>query len=93
MTYSGQYKDKNILQPGIIFLDINMPRMNGWEFLIEYKNLPSQQKSKIVIGMLTTSMNPDDEIRAKQFPEIKAFIHKPLTIEKIKELVDYYYSN
>ena len=93
LTYSGIYKNRNLRQPGIIFLDINMPRMNGWEFLNEYKNLPPHQKSKIVIGMLTTSMNPDDETKAKQFSEINMFFHKPLTIENITGIVDNYFSN
>jgi CheY-like chemotaxis protein len=92
LTYSGPYKNRDIRQPGIIFLDINMPKMNGWEFLNEYKALPLHKKSKIVISMLTTSMNPDDETKAKEFPEINTFLRKPLTIENIKRLVENFYS-
>ncbi len=75
-------------RPGIIFLDINMPGMNGWDFIDEYKKLPSIQKEKIVIAMLTTSMNPDDENTANTTPEINIFLRKPLTIEKLERTID-----
>lgn len=71
------------LQPGnqipeLIFLDINMPKMNGWEFLNEYMKLGIAQKAKVVIIMLTTSLNHADEAKAGMIAEIKGFRHKPL---------------
>ena len=62
----------------VVLLDINMPVMNGWDFLTAYRQLPEEQKSQSKIVMLTTSMNPDDELRAKTFSEIKEFNFKPL---------------
>lgn len=75
-------------RPDLIFLDINMPGMDGWEFLEHYKKLPSNQKANIVMVMLTTSLNPDDEKSARQNVEISGFENKPLqpvVIEKILE--------
>ena len=72
--------------PQLIFLDINMPRMTGWEFLERYRKLSIEDKDKVVIIMLTTSLNPADETRAKLIPEVSSFQPKPLTHEMIKEI-------
>jgi len=77
--------------PELIFLDINMPAMNGWEFLNKYSELKIENKKKIIIIMLTTSLNPDDEIKAYNVPEVAAFESKPLTREKLKRIVDKYF--
>jgi CheY-like chemotaxis protein len=78
-------------RPELIFLDINMPRMDGWEFLDKYKALPDQHRGGPVIVMLSTSPNPEDQKKAETFPIVKKFINKPLTSELVEEiLVDFF---
>lgn len=72
--------------PDYILLDINMPIMNGWEFLDEYKrlNIDPQGKSKIYI--ISSSVFSNDINKARSYPLVKDFVSKPLNVDKIKEL-------
>src|SRR5580704_12008541 len=72
-------KKENQTPPELIFLDINMPKMNGWEFLEQYKHLSAHQKARVVIMILTTSANPDDIKKANEIEEVTGFETKPLT--------------
>jgi len=75
------------LRPDIIFLDINMPEMNGWEFIEEYEQFDELLRSKVVVIMLTTSDNPDDKARAEQVKILADFKTKPLTKEILNEII------
>lgn len=77
--------------PDLIFLDINMPKINGWEFLKEYQKLSAKQKAKIIIVMLTTSDNPKDLERAKQIKEVAGYKVKPLTEELLTEILEQHF--
>ena len=84
--------DANLFpNPDLIFLDINMPAMDGWEFLEQYKKLAVE--GRVVIVMLTTSLFPEDKLRAQKMPEISGFENKPLTKEKITAVLKKYFAN
>lgn len=73
--------------PDIIFLDINMPGMNGWEFIEAYKKLDSEIHNSNIVVMLTTSGNPDDQSIASTYGMISEFRTKPLTIPMLEEVI------
>ncbi|MDR3695810.1 response regulator [Mucilaginibacter sp.] len=72
--------------PDYILLDINMPIMNGWEFLDEYKRLNIDPSGKTKIFIISSSVFSNDINKARSYPLVKDFISKPLNVDKIVEL-------
>ncbi len=72
--------------PQVIFLDINMPVMDGWDFLNQLNKFPKIIISDCRVYILTTSVDHMDIERAKSYGIVKDFISKPLTIEKLISL-------
>jgi CheY-like chemotaxis protein len=91
LTGTGSFRNNGHPRPDLIFLDINMPGMDGWEFLQHYEKLPSNQKANIVMVMLTTSLNPDDEKAAQQNSVISGFENKPLQPAVIKKILNQFF--
>ena len=77
--------------PDLIFFDLNMPAMDGWEFLQRYEALPEAQKSSIIVVMLTTSFNPEDELKARKIDAVKEFRNKPLTSVLLRDILKKYF--
>ncbi len=77
-------KEQELAQFDLMLLDINMPRFNGWEFLDLYKS----HAGKFPIFMLTSSLDPNDQKRAREHPLLTGFFVKPLTKEMMLEIFD-----
>ena len=67
-----------------ILLDINMPRMDGFEFLDRLTTDLALDKCPLVVVMLTTSLDPEDNRRAEQYEVVKGYLNKPLTEEGLQ---------
>lgn len=65
--------------PSIIFLDINMPILDGFQFIEEFEKMDPELVDAIRIVMLTSSINPSDIERSQKYRSVAGFIHKPLT--------------
>ena len=71
--------------PHLVLIDINMPVMNGWEFVEAYQTLNIQEAVDLYI--LSSSVYENDIEKTKSYPSVKGFISKPLSIERLKELI------
>jgi CheY-like chemotaxis protein len=73
--------------PDIILLDIYMPEVDGWEFLNQLKEIEDQLIKKAAIYIISSSNHPRDLTRAQSFPDVKAYLQKPVTLDVLKEMV------
>lgn len=74
--------------PDLVLLDINMPIMNGFEFIKEYAKIKKTIQSKIIICMLTSSLNDQDRIKVMQIGNVDYFMTKPLEEEQLLDIID-----
>nr|WP_294777509.1 response regulator [uncultured Flavobacterium sp.] len=74
-------------QKVVIFLDLNMPLMSGWEFLEEFDKLKNKLQTTFQIHIISASLNPVDKERAEQNPLVNSYIGKPLSKETLMNCI------
>jgi CheY-like chemotaxis protein len=74
--------------PDIIFLDINMPVMDGWEFLNEFIKIKNNFEKKITLYVVSSSIDPRDLERAKSFNLVTDYLIKPIELKKFEKIFD-----
>ncbi|WP_304198481.1 response regulator [Flavobacterium alvei] len=80
--------DKNIIKPELIFLDLNMPIMNGWEFLEAFNTEKYAEFHNTKIIILSSTIDPGDLEKSKKFPLVIDFLPKPISKEMLEYLKD-----
>ena len=83
---NGGSKAEAMPAPDLVFVDLKMPGISGFEFLELYNALPQPVQDKTVITVLTTSMHSADTTRVAQYPNVE-YLTKPLTEEKMQKLL------
>jgi two-component SAPR family response regulator len=70
----------------LVFVDLKMPGMSGFDFLEQYSKLAPEVQARTVVAVLTTSMHSADTARVAQYPNVE-YLTKPLTEEKLQRLL------
>src|SRR5688572_18749748 len=81
--------NSDYFQPDLILLDINMPGLDGFEFLDLYQNLPASFRENTVLAVLSTSAHPADREKAESYQV--PYLTKPLTAEKLEAVLTQYF--
>jgi len=81
------------IKPELLFLDINMPGMDGWDFLIELRKINDDVKEGMIIYMLTTSINPEDRQKAVEENIVSGFINKPLSSQALNDVFERHFAS
>lgn len=74
--------------PSVIFLDLNMPIMNGWEFLEHFEKITNHNRKKTAIYIISSSVDPRDLERIKNYQVVNSYILKPISKEDLNSVLE-----
>jgi CheY-like chemotaxis protein len=87
-TLNNTLENNDEFIPDIILLDINMPVMDGWEFMEEIKRIKSKINKRIIIYIVSSSIALEDRNKSKTFTDIIGYIPKPISVEDLISIVE-----
>lgn len=87
-NFINEHKENPEKLPDLIFLDINMPIMDGFQFMDVYTKLVPEIAKKMTVYMITSSIDPVDLERSKKYAEISNFITKPITADVLQNIIN-----
>lgn len=92
LDYLDKVENQKAIKPNLIFLDINMPAMNGWEFLAAFSKLDKLTITGIKVVLLSTSSNPDDENESVKNNFVDDFVNKPLSLKVLDNVIEKHFN-
>jgi len=87
LDYITEFKDQSEKLPDLILLDINMPILDGWQFMDEFVKISPVIDKKIPVFITSSSIDDDDHTRAASIPEVSDFYTKPINRAILREIV------
>ena len=81
-------EDSKLEIPDLILLDINMPQLDGWQFIEKLRTFEKSLLSKTAIYIVSSSIAYSDKERAERYEEILGFLSKPVTVKDLKRIVE-----
>lgn len=88
MEYLQENRGAAEALPDYVLLDINMPVMDGWDFLDHYKDVKGDLVKIPKIYLVSSSVHDEDINRANGSDDVEAYVVKPVTMEKVKEIIE-----
>ena len=85
---ASEYNDTTVQTPTTLFLDINMPEINGWDFLNAFAEMDEHIQKQFIIYVLSSSIDPADKAKAKSNVHIRDFLSKPLLTSDVERLTE-----
>jgi CheY-like chemotaxis protein len=86
LEFFTQYHNNDELLPDVIFLDINMPVMNGWEFIEEFRKIRQTISKQITVYVVSSSVDKTDVDKARALPAVHDYLTKPITASQLKSI-------
>lgn len=90
IDYLKENTDNDSNVPDIIFLDLNMPVLDGWGFLDEYKDILKALKKTVKVYISSSSVNELDISKAKSYPYVSDYLVKPPTLPMLQQIIAAY---